>query len=168
MRALGLVVFAIGCGGNSATSGGEVTITNEAGNNTAAHGVVSLEETVAGHLPNNQGALVGELIFNVGDVGAATWIQILFHEPVATGSFVLTTKQFQDIAAGEATLEYAEYGADRTWISQGGTFAITVADPPVVSFELTGAMMMPVGYDDAVGTFTLTASATATEFGVND
>jgi hypothetical protein len=163
--AAGIVIALVaGCGGSSAESGGEATISDEAGANNQFHGTSPLVETTADHLPNNRNAPVSELIFNVGTVVDGTWIHILFHEPVAVGSFVVKDEQFTQILDAEATIEYDEYGMNRTWAATGGTLMITTADIPTVSIEIVGATMTARTYTDATGTFTLAATATATSF----
>ena len=160
---LGLVLAVAACG-DSATSGGELTLSEEASSNNKLHAMVPLEESVAGHLPNNFGGELGELIFNAGAPNDAVWIHIIFAEPVATGTRTITTDQPAQLDAGFASLEYTELGINRRWVAQSGTLAITTADVPVVTVEASGLPMAASTSTDATGTFTLALTATATEY----
>jgi hypothetical protein len=168
-----LVLVLVGCGGGDGgdggdppVSGGQATFADDAGANKKFSGTAALEETVAGHLPNNFGGELGQLIFNLGTIDDAAWIDIIFAEPVEAGTRTVVSTQPSQLGAGEAMIEYDEYGAGRAWTSQSGTLTIVRADIPVVEVMLDGVAMMPT-MGDATGTFTLALSATATEYDAN-
>jgi len=163
---LGLVLALAACGGDSATSGGELTLSDESSSNNKLHASVPLEETVAGHLPNNFGGELGELIFNAGIPTDAVWIHIIFAEPVAVGSRTITTQQPSMVDSGQASVEYAELGINRRWVAQSGTLEITKASGNVVTVE-ADALPMAATTTDAIGTFAITFTATATEYDAN-